>query len=249
MKFNSKVVKFTAAAALTIGGLSAINANKPVNARPQKAQAATTSIKINYVPGYGVNVYDNFEHGHFTGQRVKHGTTWNVLNVATNAKGQTWYEIGPNKWVKGHYTVSANKPVRVAKATQTAAPAATRPAQASKASAVVSLAQKQIGKRYVWGATGPKAFDCSGLTSYVFAHAAGKNITRTTYSQVKQGRPVSLRHLQPGDLLFWGSKTAPYHVGIYIGNGQYIHAATPRQGVRKQTLSSYFYPAAARRVL
>lgn len=137
--------------------------------------------------------------------------------------------------------------------TNVSAPAQTKVKKVSnkqkKLNAIVKLAKKKVGKPYVWGATGPNAFDCSGLSSYVYAHAAKKNITRTTYTQVKKGKRVSLKHLKKGDLLFWGSKSAPYHVGIYIGGGKYIHAATPSQGVRKQTLSHYFYPSQARRIL
>ena len=115
----------------------------------------------------------------------------------------------------------------------------------------VKLAKKQVGKPYVYGATGPNAFDCSGLTSYVYSHAIGKYISRTTYSQVYQGKTVkvSTASLKKGDLLFWGSKSSPYHVGIYVGGGQYVHAATPSQGVRKQYLSSYFWPSTAKRVI
>ena len=121
----------------------------------------------------------------------------------------------------------------------------------TKRNKIVSLAKKQVGKRYVYGATGPSSFDCSGLTSYVYSHAIGKYITRTTYTQVKKGKTVavSTSRLKKGDLLFWGSKSSPYHVGIYIGGGQYVHAATPSQGVRKQYLSSYFWPSTAKRVI
>ncbi|CDR73413.1 MAG: C40 family peptidase [Lactobacillus delbrueckii] len=121
----------------------------------------------------------------------------------------------------------------------------------TKRNKVVKLAKKQVGKRYVYGATGPNAFDCSGLTSYVYSHAIGKYISRTTYSQVYQGKTVkvSTASLKKGDLLFWGSKSSPYHVGIYVGGGQYVHAATPSQGVRKQYLSSYFWPSTAKRVI
>ena len=118
-----------------------------------------------------------------------------------------------------------------------------------KREAVVDLAKKQVGKRYVYGATGPSAFDCSGLAQYVYKKAAKKTLPRTTYGQVTKGKKVSLSHLKKGDLLFWGSASAPYHVGIYVGNGQYVHAATPSQGVRKQAISAYFYPSAAKRVL
>ena len=121
----------------------------------------------------------------------------------------------------------------------------------TKRNKVVKLAKKQVGKRYVYGATGPNAFDCSGLTSYVYSHAIGKYISRTTYSQVYQGKTVkvSTASLKKGDLLFWGSKSSPYHVGIYVGGGQYVHAATPSQGVRKQYLSSYFWPSTAKRLI
>ena len=118
-----------------------------------------------------------------------------------------------------------------------------------KREAVADLAKKQVGKRYVYGATGPSAFDCSGLAQYVYKKEAKKTLPRTTYGQVTKGKKVSLSHLKKGDLLFWGSASAPYHVGIYVGNGQYVHAATPSQGVRKQAISAYFYPSAAKRVL
>lgn len=122
-------------------------------------------------------------------------------------------------------------------------------AKTKKRNAVVKLAKKQVGKSYVYGATGPSAFDCSGLVQYVYKKAGKKTLPRTTYSQVNVGKKVSLKKLKKGDLLFWGSASAPYHVGIYVGNNQYVHAATPSQGVRKQTLSGYFYPSAAKRVL
>ena len=118
-----------------------------------------------------------------------------------------------------------------------------------KRNAVVKLAKEQVGKSYVYGATGPSAFDCSGLAQYVYKKADKKTLPRTTYGQVTKGKRVSLSHLKKGDLLFWGSASAPYHVGIYVGDGQYVHAATPSQGVRKQAISAYFYPSAAKRVL
>lgn len=121
--------------------------------------------------------------------------------------------------------------------------------------AITRLAKQQVGKAYTWGGNGPSAqdkvgsFDCSGLVCYVYAHAAGKSLPRTTYDQVKVGKTVSMNQLKPGDLLFWGSTTAPYHVAIYIGNNQYVNAATPQQGVVLQTLSNYFYPSIAKRIL
>lgn len=67
---------------------------------------------------------------------------------------------------------------------------------------VVKQAAKEIGKPYVWGATGPSSFDCSGLTQYTYKHAIGKVLPRTTYTQVNLGTRVSMKNLKKGDLLF-----------------------------------------------
>ncbi|CCK84700.1 Cell wall-associated hydrolase [Lactobacillus equicursoris DSM 19284 = JCM 14600 = CIP 110162] len=118
-------------------------------------------------------------------------------------------------------------------------------------SRVVSLAKAQVGKAYVWGATGPSSFDCSGLVQWVYKNAIGKTVSRTTYTQVYEGVnvTVSTSSLQPGDILFWGNAAAPYHVAIYVGNGQYVSAADEQQGVILATLSSYYWPTVARRLL
>lgn len=118
-----------------------------------------------------------------------------------------------------------------------------------KRNAVVKLAKKQVGKGYVYGATGPYAFDCSGLVQYVYRNADGTVLPRTAASQAVLGKRVAMTKLKKGDLLFWGSTYSPYHVGIYVGDNQYVHAATPSQGVRKQVLSTCFYPSAAKRVI
>ncbi|MDV4152595.1 NlpC/P60 family protein [Clostridium sp. AL.422] len=109
--------------------------------------------------------------------------------------------------------------------------------------AIVDYAYGFIGTPYVYGATGPNAFDCSGFTSYVFRNAAGIEISRTTYSQINVGTPVSYGELQPGDLVFTYGLD---HVGIYVGGGQYIHAPQPGQSVKVSPVTSFY---AARRVL
>ena len=116
-------------------------------------------------------------------------------------------------------------------------------ASSASGNAIVSYAYNFIGTPYVYGATGPDAFDCSGFTSYVYANAAGINITRTTYSQMGVGTPVSYDQLQPGDLVFtYGGD----HVGIYVGGGQYIHAPQPGDSVKVGNITSFY---CARRVL
>lgn len=85
MNIKSNFVKVTAAAALTLTGVATVSAVKP-DSTTANVQAATTKVKINYVPGYGINIWDNYNHGHFTGQHAPHGTTWNVINQATDKK-------------------------------------------------------------------------------------------------------------------------------------------------------------------
>ena len=119
--------------------------------------------------------------------------------------------------------------------------------QGSKAEQIISLARQQLGKPYVYGATGPNSFDCSGLVQYVYRQA-GVNLPRTAAQQSNQGYSVSMNNLQPGDLLFWGNPGSAYHVGIYTGNGKTLFAPQPGQTVKEQPMS-YWMPNFARRVL
>jgi cell wall-associated NlpC family hydrolase len=114
---------------------------------------------------------------------------------------------------------------------------------------IVAVAKKQVGKDYRYGGTTPKGFDCSGLTSYVYQEAINKKIGRSTQKQNKgKTIKVSSEKLKPGDLLFFGSPSNPYHVGVYIGSGKYIHSSTPSTGVIIDTLSN-FKPNYAKRIL
>jgi len=93
--------------------------------------------------------------------------------------------------------------------------------------AIVAYASNFLGTPYVWGAAGPKYFDCSGFMQYVYAHF-GVSLSRTTFTQINEGSFVARGDLQPGDLIFFGSQSDPHHVGMYVGNNSYIHA--PRTG-------------------
>ena len=113
---------------------------------------------------------------------------------------------------------------------------------AGNAQAILNEAYNHLGKAYVYGATGPSNFDCSGFTQYVYRKAAGVDISRTTYSQIGVGVSVSRDQLQPGDLVF------PHagHVGIYVGGGNMIHAPQTGDVVKVSPVYNFY---AARRIL
>ncbi|NRO89202.1 C40 family peptidase [Lactobacillus helveticus] len=306
-----KLFKLGAAAALTVTGVSAITSLKTAHAANF---TAIKRVKINYLPGKGLNIWTNYNKGKFMGYRAKDGTIWNVAETAVDEKGNLWYKVGTREWIEARYTVDVGmdtpasinaktkkstakngvnnvislgtvtkKSTKKSKATKAKAAKVKKAKQIvdaavkktskksttkkvastqapSKAGAIVALAKQQVGKPYAWGANGPDSFDCSSLVQYVFKNAAGMNLPRTTYDQVKvgqtvyqksqaNGQPVSANNLQVGDLLFWGSESSPYHVAIYIGNNQYVNAATPEQGTILQTMTSYFAPTIVKRVL
>ena len=112
-----------------------------------------------------------------------------------------------------------------------------------RAQQAVSYALAQVGKGYVMGTTGPSTFDCSGLM-YAAYKQVGISLPRTSQAQFSAGTSVSKGDLQPGDLVFYyGGIT---HVGMYIGNGQIVHAANPRSGVVTASVNSMPYQGARR---
>nr|WP_167307893.1 C40 family peptidase [Streptomyces tendae] len=113
----------------------------------------------------------------------------------------------------------------------------------SRAAAAVAYAYQKLGSPYVWGATGPNAFDCSGLTQAAY-RAAGVSLPRTTYAQIDAGRRVPRSELLPGDLVFFYSGIS--HVGIYVGNGQMIHAPNPSAPVRVAPVDEMPFAGATR---
>lgn len=111
---------------------------------------------------------------------------------------------------------------------------------------LVSNALQFIGTPYAWGGSQPGGFDCSGLVWYA-AKMAGISLPRTSQAQSTLGTQVSLSELQPGDLVFWGGVGSAHHVGIYIGNGSYVHAPAPGQSVTTMSMQ-YYKPDFGRRI-
>ncbi|GAA2664047.1 C40 family peptidase [Streptomyces lunalinharesii] len=151
-------------------------------------------------------------------------------------------------------TAAERAPERPAPPTPTAgtaptapgAPAALAPpvdARAARAARAVAFAHSALGKPYAWGATGPAAYDCSGLTLAAW-RAGGVTLPRTTYTQIASGTRVDWPRLRPGDLVFFHPGIS--HVGLYIGGGEMIHAPHAGTPVEIAPLNRLPYAGATR---
>lgn len=130
---------------------------------------------------------------------------------------------------------SASKP----SSGSTSSPSGT--ATSSKAKAIISTAKSFLGVPYVWGGQSPSGFDCSGYIQYVFGKH-GVTLPRTAAEQFNVGTSVSKSNLIPGDLVYFTTyKEGPSHVGIFLGNGQFIHASSGKEEVTISSLSSSYY--------
>ncbi|MER8231265.1 C40 family peptidase [Streptomyces sp. NPDC094049] len=123
----------------------------------------------------------------------------------------------------------------------------TTQAPSGSAAAIVAFARAQIGDSYVMGGTGPNSWDCSGLVQAAYRQA-GIDLPRISGDQSSMGTSVSLSNLQPGDILYWGSRSGSYHVAVYVGGGKYVGAQNPSTGVVERSLD-WDTPSGAVRIL
>ncbi|MGZ4474178.1 MAG: NlpC/P60 family protein [Nocardioides sp.] len=123
------------------------------------------------------------------------------------------------------------------------APVSAPPASAGGVAAALAFARSQIGDPYVWGATGPNSWDCSGLTMAAWARG-GISLPHYSIAQYEQSTPISYDDLRPGDLVFWGTTDNPssiHHVALYAGNGMIVQA--PHTGAYVEEVSMYTWTA------
>lgn len=139
-KVKSVVVKALAGTAFAFAGFMTVNNQSSTHT--VQAATAPSVVTINYVPGYGVNVWNNFENGHFTGQRLAHGTSWKVITSATDSQGQVWYDLGNDQWVPAKYTVAGYAPKAASSY------AATSTISGAEAAAKAWIANRESGGSY-----------------------------------------------------------------------------------------------------
>ncbi len=179
-------------------------------------------------------IYSDSSYNSNPGKTLYSGTIVEVDSTVQD--GNTiWYEISDGGWLPSSsvQTITATRnPVSLNGKTKDQVIAD-----------VISSAKAQLGKPYVWNAKGPDSYDCSGLMQYVFRQATGQNIGSWTVPQETAGTKVSINDLQRGDLVFWGPEGASYHVGLYLGDNQYLNALRPGTNVKIDHISSNFEPS------
>ena len=228
---KKSLVSFTAAAALAVTGLGLSNAST-TKAATTLTDNVPSAVKTKVMSALYSSPSSTAKS---TGRALASNTAWRVGQAVKDDNGNTWYLVATDEWV------NANDVETMTATTQAAA-------EPSTAESVVSTAKQYIGTPYVWGGKTPSGFDCSGFTSYVYQQATGKSIGGYTVAQESAGTQEAVSQASAGDLLFWGSKGSTYHVGIYLGNNQYIAAPQPGESVKISTISGYFMPSFAVKV-
>jgi cell wall-associated NlpC family hydrolase len=206
-------------------------------------------ISLNKVAGEGVinaqdvNIRSYPELSSDVITRLSEGANLNVYG-----RSGEWYKVelpeGKSGWVFGKYLTIRNS--NASRSPDESIPIIEAPKSSNaKAQKIIETAKKYLGVKYVYGGTSPKGFDCSGFVQYVFKEC-GISLERVAASQAQYGTKVSRGELNTGDLVFFdtnGGHNNIGHVGIYIGNGQFIHASSGRNSRRVviSNLTSGFY--------
>ena len=158
-------------------------------------------------------------------------STWRVLKNTKPIKGRKLPQIAPIKTKTNGGTYKADN---------TLVPYGKTFITAKQGAQIVATGKKYFGVPYVFGGTTPKGFDCSGFLQYVFKEN-GFNIPRLADEQYKLGKSVQTSQLQAGDLVFFTTyEPGPSHCGIYVGNGDFMHASSSK-GIRVDSLSNEYW--------
>ena len=216
--------------------------------KPSSSSSSETSQTVKYV-------------NTTSGLNMRTGPATSYAKITTIAYGQSVNVLSTsNGWSKINYSGStgyvSSQYLQSTKPSSSSSSNSGSTSVSSSASSVIAYAKTLLGKPYVWGAQGPNSFDCSGFTYYVFKNKAGIVLPRTSSAQSKYGTSVSWSNLKAGDLMFFDTNGANNgqvsHVGLYIGNGQMIHASSSQRKIVITSVNTSYYKNAfvnARRVL
>lgn len=161
------------------------------------------------------------------------------VKADTTVNSQQGIVVGTTE-LKTNKTIKSPKSESIGKTIRTSNGKIISRGEDSTGDSIVSYAFNFIGRPYVFGAAGPRAFDCSGLTQYVFAKF-GISLPHYTGSQYSMGSSVSKGNLRAGDLVFFNTYGPISHVGIYIGGGDFIHAPSSGKTITVSSLNDSYY--------
>ena len=222
--------------------------------QPEKQQPEqTTQPAVSKAAYISSNASAHFRSGPSTSSQSL-GKLPKNTKITITGEENGWYKVsynGKEGYISKSLVTEGEPPATTSSRSQEE-PRNTTPATQASSSNVVQVAESYAGSRYVSGGSSPSGFDCSGFTQYVYGKC-GVTLSRTSYTQATQGTAVSKSELQPGDLLlfhYYGSSSIG-HVGIYVGNGKFIHAANSNRGVVYDSIESGYYAdnyAGARRL-
>lgn len=222
--------------------------------QPEKQQPEqTTQPAVSKAAYISSNASAHFRSGPSTSSQSL-GKLPKNTKITITGEENGWYKVsynGKEGYISKSLVTEGEPPATTSSRSQEE-PRNTTPATQASSSNVVQVAESYAGSRYVSGGSSPSGFDCSGFTQYVYGKC-GITLSRTSYAQATQGTAVGKSELQPGDLLlfhYYGSSSIG-HVGIYVGNGKFIHAANSNRGVVYDSIESGYYAdnyAGARRL-
>lgn len=214
----------------------------------------TTQPAVNKAGYISSNASAHFRSGPSTSSQSL-GKLPKNTKITITGEENGWYKVsynGKEGYISKSLVTEGEPPATTSSRSQEEPRSATTTTTQASSNNVVQVAESYAGSRYVSGGSSPSGFDCSGFTQYVYGKC-GVTLSRTSYTQATQGTAVNKSELQPGDLLlfhYYGSSSIG-HVGIYVGNGKFIHAANSNRGVVYDSIESGYYAdnyAGARRL-
>ena len=217
----------------TVGYMSAdyVEAQPIMNIECGGAKVTTAVLNVRSGPGTGNDIVTKLYEG-------------NVAKIIGINNG--WFKVqygGKTGYVSPDYVTVTAYTGATASAVSTQSASGSTSAATGTRQQIIEYAATLLGCKYVYGGTSPSGFDCSGYTQYVFANY-GVSLSHSSKTQYSNAVSIKKSELQVGDLVFFsstaGSSTVG-HVGIYTGDDQFIHAASPGKGVRYDSLSSDYY--------
>ncbi len=219
------------------GATQSANTSVSANNAPTPPSVSTSSPRAGILNTNGSSL--NMRSGPGTGYGKLASIPANVV-LSITGEESGWYKtsyLGVIGYVSADYVIISD-----------AAVATPAPANGDVAAQLVAYAKQFMGLPYVYGANGPNSFDCSSYTSHVYKHF-GYSLNRSAAGQYSNGTPIDLSQIQVGDLILWrayGSSKTATHVGIYIGNNQYIHASSTAKRI---TINDMNYGTNARYIV